>query len=356
MSSLLDFFSGKRVMITGHTGFKGSWLTFLLREYGAQVLGYSLEPSRDNYLFNTLKLQNRINHISGDIRDYQKLSVTMNNFSPDFVFHLAAQAFVKQSYVDPVETFSTNIMGAANILESVRNCESVRSFVVITSDKCYENLEQLWGYREIDLLGGRDPYSASKASVEIIYSSYARSFFSERNTLGSATARAGNVIGGGDLSPDRIIPDCIRAIQSNQNVVLRNPNSTRPWQHVLDPINGYLVLAKKLYDSPEKFQGSWNFGPTVNDLMTVQGVAEYISNNLAGKSVKIDDDKHQNYEANLLQLNCEKAQQLLKWKCNWNIERALQETVRWYKVVLANGNAEEVTREQIANFYEGKYD
>ena len=356
MSSLLDFFSGKRVMITGHTGFKGSWLTFLLREYGAQVLGYSLEPSRDNYLFNILKLQNGINHINGDVRDYQKLSVTMNNFSPDFVFHLAAQAFVKQSYVDPVETFSTNIMGAANILESVRNCESVRSFVVITSDKCYENLEQLWGYREIDLLGGRDPYSASKASVEIIYSSYARSFFSERNTLGSATARAGNVIGGGDLSPDRVIPDCIRAIQSNQNVVLRNPNSTRPWQHVLDPINGYLVLAKKLYDSPEKFQGSWNFGPTSNDLMTVQGVAEYITNNLAGKGVKIDDEKHQNYEANLLQLNCEKAQQLLKWKCNWNIERALQETVRWYKVVLANGNAEEVTREQIANFYEGKYD
>jgi CDP-glucose 4,6-dehydratase len=356
LNTLLDFFSGKKVMITGHTGFKGSWLTFLLRNQGAQVLGYSLKPNRDNYLFNALNLSNKINHISGDIRDYQKLSTAMKSFSPDFVFHLAAQAFVKQSYVDPIETYSTNIMGATNIMESVRNCESVRSFVVITSDKCYENLEQVWGYREVDLLGGRDPYSASKASVEIIYSSYARSFFSARNTLGSATARAGNVIGGGDFSPDRIIPDCIRAIQANKNVVLRNPNSTRPWQHVLDPINGYLVLAKQLYDSPDKFQGSWNFGPTTSDVMTVKSVAEYISENLAGKKIKIDVTKHENHEANLLQLNCEKAQQLLEWKCNWDIERALRETVRWYKAVLANGNAEDVTRDQISNFYEGKND
>jgi len=243
-----DIYRNKKVLITGHTGFKGTWMSLLLKEMGAKVCGFSLAPESTPNHFNLLNLESNIKHVVGDIRDLDALDRVMQDFQPEFVFHLAAQALVKESYVNPVSTFDTNIMGSVNLLEAVRKCDSVRSLVYITSDKCYENVEWIWGYRENDQLGGRDPYSASKGAAEIVFSAYARSFFSQRENLGAATTRAGNVIGGGDWAADRIIPDCIRAIQDGSPIKLRNPNATRPWQHVLEPISGYLTLGVKLYN------------------------------------------------------------------------------------------------------------
>ena len=246
MPEYLSSFKGRRVFITGHSGFKGSWLAFLLNEIGAEVFGYALPPVGKNNHFELLGLAQLIEHVEADIRDEEKLTAAMGEIQPEFVFHLAAQALVRHSYSDPKTTFETNVMGSVNLLEAVRKCESVRSLVYITSDKCYENREWLWGYRENDQLGGHDPYSASKASAEMVFSAYARSFFFDRPDLGAASARAGNVIGGGDWAVDRIIPDCIRAIESDKPIHLRNPFATRPWQHVLEPIAGYLLLAAQL--------------------------------------------------------------------------------------------------------------
>lgn len=255
MNSIMKIFKGKRVFITGHTGFKGSWLAFLLCEIGADVMGFALPPATTMNHFNLLNLDKKIKHVVGDIRDASLLSATLNKFKPEFVFHLAAQALVRPSYSEPAATFSTNVIGSVNLLDAVRLCESVRSLVYITSDKCYENVEWIWGYRENDQLGGRDPYSASKAAAEIVFSSYVRSFFEQNTSLGAASARAGNVIGGGDWALDRIIPDCIRAIEVGDPIRLRNPAATRPWQHVLEPIAGYLLLAARLYDEPKLWGG-----------------------------------------------------------------------------------------------------
>lgn len=348
---LKDSFSGKKVFITGHTGFKGSWLAFLLNEVGAEVMGFALSPTGDVNHFDLLQLDKKIRHVVGDVRDASLLARTLQEFQPEFVFHLAAQALVRPSYDDPAATFSTNVIGSVNLLDAVRQCESVRSLVYITSDKCYENVEWIWGYRENDRLGGRDPYSASKAAAEIAFSSYARSFFNDRPLLGAATTRAGNVIGGGDWAVDRIIPDCIRAIEAGEPVRLRNPNATRPWQHVLEPLSGYLLLAAHLYEEPKRWGGAWNFGPSTNEVRTVKNVAEVIVGHIGKGRVEVVESHTQVHEARLLQLNCDKAHQLLGWYPRWHVVKTLEATALWYKTVMNGGNAEAITRAQIHEFF-----
>ncbi|MCH9770699.1 MAG: CDP-glucose 4,6-dehydratase [Gammaproteobacteria bacterium] len=349
-SDVLNKFKGKRVFITGHTGFKGSWLTYLLKEVGADVCGFALKAQPQSH-FNALQLQNSIKHIEGDIRDAEFLQKSMQDHKSEYVFHLAAQALVKQSYKNPVDTFSTNVMGSTYLLDAVRHCRSVRSLVYITSDKCYENVEWTWGYRESDQLGGRDPYSASKAAAEIVFSAYLRSYFELRTDFGAATTRAGNVIGGGDWAIDRIIPDCIRAFSHDEAVTLRNPNATRPWQHVLEPISGYLLLATKLYDEPEKYSGSWNFGPAVNTVKTVEEVTREIIQQYGRGRLEIDASDQKQHEANLLQLNCDKASQLLGWFPQWSIDKTLESTALWYKHYNDGQMAESITRAQLEDYF-----
>ncbi|MBI5438638.1 MAG: CDP-glucose 4,6-dehydratase [Nitrosomonadales bacterium] len=347
----LSAFSGCRVMLTGHTGFKGSWLAFLLKEIGAEVLGYALPAEQPVSHFAALGLAKAIRHVEADVRDGARLAETMVAFQPEFVFHLAAQALVRPSYADPRATFETNVMGSVNMLDAVRRCDSVRSLVYITSDKCYENLEWVWGYRENDRLGGHDPYSASKAAAEIAFSAYARSFFAHRPELGAATARAGNVIGGGDWAADRIVPDCIRAIAAEKPVVLRNPKATRPWQHVLGPLAGYLLLAARLHEQPMAYEGAWNFGPPSSEVRTVQEVAESIVGRFGRGSVVIESASAKQHEANLLQLNCDKASQLLGWRPRWNVEQTLAATADWYKAVMDGAEASVVTHQQLRDYF-----
>jgi CDP-glucose 4,6-dehydratase len=349
-----NIYRNRKVLITGHTGFKGTWLTFLLKEMGAKICGFSLPPETTPNHFDMLDLEDNIKHVLGDIRDADALHQTMQDFQPEFVFHLAAQALVKESYTNPVSTFDTNIMGSVNLLEAVRKCDSVRSLVYITSDKCYENVEWIWGYRENDALGGHDPYSASKGAAEIVFAAYERSYFSLRDNLGSATTRAGNVIGGGDWAVDRIIPDCIRAIQNKVPIILRNPHATRPWQHVLEPINGYLALGAKLYTDPEIFTGSWNFGPSTSQIRTVEEVASSIVQSIGKGTIQIGSSNQKHHEANLLQLNCDKAHQLLDWSPIWSVEKTLNMTAEWYKVFMNRGSIEDITKAQLQDYYQGK--
>jgi len=350
-TEFLSTFAGRRVMITGHTGFKGSWLAFLLSEVGAEVLGYALAPEKPVSHFEALGLSKLIRHVEGDVRDEKKLADVMLEFQPEYVFHLAAQALVRPSYADPRATFETNVMGSVNLLEAVRKCQSVRSLVYITSDKCYENLEWEWGYRENDRLGGHDPYSASKAAAEIAFSAYARSFFASRPELGAATARAGNVIGGGDWAIDRIVPDCIRAISADKPVTLRSPNATRPWQHVLEPLAGYLLLAVRLAEQPQKYSGAWNFGPSTSEIRTVFQVADHIVKHIGRGTIVVEQSAAKHHEANLLQLNCDKANQLLGWKPRWDVEDTLTATADWYKLVMGGAEVSDVTRQQLRKFF-----
>jgi CDP-glucose 4,6-dehydratase len=354
--SELDFFSGKRVFITGHTGFKGTWLTQIMVRSGANVCGYSLPIFDDKSHFNGLGLRDAITHIEGDIRDQDGLSKAMKDFKPDIVFHLAAQALVKLAYTDPVDTYSTNVMGSLSILQAVNKCESVKSLVYVTSDKCYENVEWEWGYRETDMLGGHDPYSASKAAAEILFSSYTRSFYKNRPNLGAASVRAGNVIGGGDYSLDRIVPDCIRAIRQNKPIELRNPKSTRPWQHVLEPLSGYILLAQKLYEEPQKFAHPWNFGPGSQEPRNVGDVAQTIVGVYGRGSVKLDAVPSDFHEANLLQLNCDLANHKLNWKPRWDVDKTLKMTADWYRLVDLGSSIQEVTNNNIDDYFGGSYD
>ncbi len=351
--SYLQLFRGKRVLLTGHTGFKGSWLALLLDTLGAEVLGYALPPEYENSHFERLKLSDKIRHVEGDICDYARLDSIVREFQPEIVFHLAAQALVRRSYADPKATFDTNVSGSVNLLEAVRHCESVRSLVFVTSDKCYENVEWIWGYRETDALGGRDPYSASKGAAEIVFSSYQRSFFAHHPHLGAASVRAGNVIGGGDWAVDRIIPDCMRALQAELPICLRNPAATRPWQHVLEPISGYMLLAAKLYEAPQKYSGAWNFGPPVGATRTVEDVVRRIINSFGHGKIElpaaVTDNKQ--HEAHLLQLNSDKAHQLLQWQTRWNFEQTIDATAAWYAEVFAGSDAATVSRRQLREYF-----
>ncbi len=349
----LNIFKNKPVFITGHTGFKGSWLSFWLTELGAKVTGYALEPVQQDALFNKLFLKNSINHIIGDIRDDKKLLKSLQDTAPEFVFHLAAQSLVRKSYLEPQLTFATNVLGSVNLLEAVRQCSSVRSLVYITSDKCYVNKEWVWGYRENDELGGPDPYSASKACAEFAFKSYYLSYFKNRPNFGCGSTRAGNVIGGGDYSDDRIIPDVIRAVANNQSIKLRNPNATRPWQHVLDPLYGYIILAKKLYNQPELFNGeSWNFGPSGNSIRTVSELVNKLSVilNLKKINANMDSNNFGMPEATLLHLSIDKSKNLLQWQPKLEFDAAVQRTGEWYKKIINGGNAIDVTKQQILDF------
>jgi CDP-glucose 4,6-dehydratase len=329
------FYKGKRVLVTGHTGFKGSWLALWLHELGAEVTGLALPPSTDPSHFELIGLKNLARNIEGDIRDLPAVKHAFDITKPEIVFHLAAQAIVRDSYDDPKRTFDTNIGGTVNVLESIRHCPTVKAVVVVTSDKCYENKEWVWGYRESDPLGGHDPYSASKGAVEIVCSAYLRSFFDKKGHgphPGFATARAGNVIGGGDWAKDRIIPDCVRALSKNEPIIVRNPKATRPWQHVLDPLSGYLLMAERLWENPDKFSGVWNFGPRTSDQITVLELAErFITAWGRGSIFMSDADKNTPHEAHFLHLSIDKAVFELKWQPILDSSTSIDWTVDWYK-------------------------
>jgi CDP-glucose 4,6-dehydratase len=352
----LSFFQGKKVLITGHTGFKGSWLSLILADAGANVAGYALSPKNLSH-FNLCSIQDLIKSKTGDIRDLVGLNDFFNEFQPEIVFHLAAQAIVNESYDNPVNTIQTNVLGSVNVLEAVRNSSSVRSLVYITSDKCYENNEWPWGYRENDKLGGHDPYSASKAAAEIIFSSYSNSFFRTNESLSAASARAGNVIGGGDWSAGRIIPDCVRAIEKKISLEIRNPKSTRPWQHVLEPLSGYLTLATHLYKMDIENYGAWNFGPNTNDIYSVENVVNLFYSNI-GRNVNFTMNENSNlkkigHEAGLLQLNCDKAFSKLGWSPRWNTEKAILETASWFDEYLKKEKSMiAISRAQIKEYFD----
>ena len=351
--SYKDIYRGKRVLVIGDTGFKGSWLSLWLHDIGADVVGYALPPELDENHFNVIGLDKLIHHIDGDIRDFTALKRVFDDFQPEFLFHLAAQAIVKFSYEEPKLTFDTNVGGSVNILEAVRLTPSLRSVIYVTSDKCYKNREWLWGYRENDELGGHDPYSASKAGAEIVFSAYMDSFLNKRKGFGAASVRAGNVIGGGDWAENRVVPDCIKALRSGQPIILRNPDSTRPWQHVLEPLSGYLLLAAEMYRSSVEYSGAWNFGPRGKAIRTVQDLAKRIVEFWGEGEVqtKIKQDVTA-YEAKLLHLNCDKAYQILRWYPRWDFDRAVDETTHWYKEVISGKPALEISEQQIKTYIE----
>ncbi len=352
MNSDYGIFRNKKVLITGDTGFKGSWLSYWLHYLGAEVYGFALPPRRDIDHYVSLGLEKKICHQDGDVRDFTTVREFMETTQPEFVFHLAAQPLVRRSYLEPKLTFDTNIGGTVNVLESVRLTPSVKALTVITSDKCYRNKEWCWGYRENDELGGKDPYSASKAAAEMIFSSYRDSFFSDRAHFGAASVRAGNVIGGGDWSEDRIVPDCIRALEQNKPIVLRNPNATRPWQHVLEPLSGYLMVASRLYNSPEKVSGSYNFGPDDQTMHTVNEVADELISVWGSGEISVQKDPTNPPEAGLLHLNCDRAHGELGWYPRWGFRRSIEKTARWYKSVNEGKNAESITKQQIVEYME----
>lgn len=351
MSELLKFYEGKKVFLTGHTGFKGTWLSRILILAGAEVTGYSLEPPTNPSLFEQTKTASRMKSIIGDIRDGAKLKAALVEASPDIVLHLAAQPIVRTSYKDPVGTYESNVMGTVNILEAVRACDTVKSFVNITTDKVYLNKEWAWGYRENEELCGYDPYSNSKSCSELVTYSYRNSFFSEETSPAISTARSGNVIGGGDYATDRIIPDCIRAVEEGKEIILRNPNSTRPYQHVLECLRGYLTLAKTQYEN-KMFSGSYNFGPddescvTTGELTTL--FCEAWGNGADWKNISEENAPH---EANYLKLDCSKSKSILGWKPQWGIKKAILKIVDWNKLVLVGNSASEVTDNQIKEYF-----
>jgi CDP-glucose 4,6-dehydratase len=297
-------------------------------------------------------LDNLIHHIDGDIRNFLELKKVVDEFQPEFLFHLAAQALVKRSYEAPRLTFDTNVGGSVNILEAIRTTPSLHAVIYVTSDKCYKNKEWIWGYRENDELGGHDPYSASKAAAEMAFAAYMDSYLNERERFGAASVRAGNVIGGGDWALNRIVPDCIKALQSGQPVVLRNPTSTRPWQHVLEPLSGYLLLAAQMYSTPEKYSGPWNFGPRSGAIHTVQCLAEKIVACWGAGEVQVHIQSDAPHESQLLYLNCDKAQRMLNWHPRWDFDLTVQETTGWYKEVLAGKPALHISKRQITSYME----
>jgi CDP-glucose 4,6-dehydratase len=346
----LSIFRGSRVFVTGDTGFKGSWLSLWLSELGASVTGYALPPAGPKSHFELLGLDRVIHHIDGDLRDADALSAALRAAKPDFVFHLAAQALVRRSYLDPLTTFSTNVLGSVHLLEAVRHADSVRSLVYVTSDKCYLNKEWTWSYRETDELGGLDPYSASKAAAENVFRAYRHSYLRHRAQLGTATVRAGNVIGGGDWSPDRLVPDCIHALTEKIPIVLRNPGATRPWQFVLEPLGGYLMLADRLSRRSVELSGSWNFGPDPIGVRTVDQVARQIVKDWGAGSVQHDIDPDAHHEATLLQLSIDKARNLLGWRPIYEAGKGIRETVHWYRKIYDGQGAPDLSRAQIQSY------
>ena len=347
-------FAGKRVLITGDTGFKGSWLSLWLHDLGAEVFGYALPPDGPVSHFEQLGLRSIIDHTDGDIRDLEAVNAAFARARPEIVIHLAAQPLVRRSYRDPKETFDTNVAGGVNVLEAVRTTQTTQALMFATSDKCYRNRETNVGYAETDELGGHDPYSASKAAAEMVFSSYNDSYFRARSNFGAASARAGNVIGGGDWAEDRIIPDCIRALANGDPIRIRSPKATRPWQHVLEPLSGYLVLTARLLESPEQMTGSWNFGPDEHSTHTVGDVVESTIRHWGSGSVEVVPQDGAMHEAGLLNLNCAKAHRELEWRPQWDFPTTIDRTITWYREQNRGAAAIELTRENIRNYMEAQ--
>ena len=344
-----QFWKGRRVFITGHTGFKGGWLAFWLTEMGADVHGFSLAPETDDNLFETIKLQRRLaGHTIGDIRDANQLLNAMQSSGAEVVFHLAAQPLVRYSYRNPVETYATNVMGTINLFEAVRQCASVQAVVNITTDKCYENREWLWGYRESEPLGGEDPYSSSKACAELVSSAYRNSFFAQSD-VSMATVRAGNVIGGGDWAEDRLLPDFLRAIDNGETLTIRSPDAVRPWQHVLEPLSGYLILAQQLIEQGTPFARAWNFGPSDDDARTVEWVVKALMQLCPNNGWNIDKSA-QPHEAHQLRLDSSMAKSLLGWRPQWDLSTALRQTVDWHQSWKQGEEMQSVTQAQIQDY------
>ena len=354
-----NFWNGKKVFVTGHTGFKGGWLSTWLLGLGAEVVGYSLNPNTEPSFFDLCNLAQHMESIISDVRDKENLQSIIENKKPEIIFHLAAQPLVRQSYKDPLDTFSTNIMGTVNLFEAVRMTPSVQVIINITSDKCYRNTEPEKGYIEDDPMGGNDPYSASKGCSELITEAYKRSFFnSSERVVGIGTVRAGNVIGGGDWSQDRIIPDAIKSILGRHPLIIRNPQAVRPWQHVMEPIAGYLKLASYLYTDKEKWGGGWNFGPANNQDIGVEKLADMIFKIWGDGKWTTTGTLNAPKETGILRLDSLKARQLLGWFTHLSIEEAVELTVEWYRTSLSNLNAKDtynLTLEQIMN-YQSKLD
>jgi CDP-glucose 4,6-dehydratase len=349
-----DFWRGKRILVTGHTGFKGSWLCLWLQRCGASVCGYSLDPPTQPNLFDAAQVGNGMTSITGDVRDLEHLKAAITKHQLEIVIHMAAQSLVRHSYSNPVETYATNVMGTVNMLEAVRQTDSVKVVLIITSDKCYENKEWLWGYRENDPMGGHDPYSSSKGCAELIATAYRKSYFSNADNLcrnvAVASTRAGNVVGGGDWAPDRLIPDIMNAFMENQPVNIRYPNAIRPWQHALEPLRGYLRLAEKLWHHGNKFAGAWNFGPNDEDSRPVSWIANYLSN-LWGGSARWELDSAQHpHEATYLKLDCSKAKSLLNWAPKLTLPTTLEWIVEWYRAYLQKKDMREVTETEISRY------
>jgi CDP-glucose 4,6-dehydratase len=350
-----EFWAGKKVFLTGHTGFKGSWASILLNGLGAKVFGYSLEAPSTPSLFEAASLKKIVEGVTADIRDVERLTYEMNKASPEIVIHMAAQPLVRLSYTSPVDTFSTNIMGTVNVLEAVRLSNSVKAFLNITTDKCYSNNEWDWGYRETDILGGIDPYSSSKTCSEIVTTSYRESFFEkisdERFKVAIASARAGNVIGGGDWATDRLIPDIIRAFESGETVKIRNPNSIRPWQFVLEPLSGYLNLIEKMYEEKNLYSSAWNFGPAIEDAIPVLSIVKKIADRWPGDvNWTCEAEDNGKSETTFLKLDTSKARANLGWKAKLNIDSAIEMTCDWHKAFRDGKNMFEFSKSQIAKF------
>ena len=351
-----QFWVGKKVFVTGHTGFKGSWLCLWLQQMGAEVTGYALQTPTQPSLFEVAGVAHGMRSIIGDIRDGAALAVAMQNATADIVIHMAAQPLVRYSYVDPVETYSTNVMGTVYLLEAVRQTKSVRAVVNVTSDKCYENKEWVWGYRENEAMGGFDPYSNSKGCAELVTAAYRSSFFNPakyaEHQVALASGRAGNVIGGGDWAADRLVPDILRAISENRPVVIRNPHAIRPWQHVLEPLSGYLQLAQKLYEEGAAYAEGWNFGPDDEDAKSVQWIVEQLTRQWGeGAGWKLDQADHP-HEAHYLKLDCSKAKLHLDWRPRWTLAQALENIIAWHKVHQRGDDMREFSLRQIATFQE----
>jgi CDP-glucose 4,6-dehydratase len=335
MEGFDNVYTGKPVLVTGHTGFKGSWLSIWLNELGANVIGYALDPNTENDNFVLSGVGNKIVDIRGDIRDTDKLKDVFTQYKPEIVFHLAAQPLVRLSYSIPVETYVVNVMGTINVLEAIRTTESVRTGIMITTDKCYENKEQICGYREVDPLGGYDPYSSSKACAELAINSWRSSFFNpkdyNRHKKAIASVRAGNVIGGGDWALDRLVPDCIRALERKEPIEIRNPEAIRPWQHVLEPLHGYLMLGEKMIKNPSSFNEAWNFGPNQESLITVKELVKFIVDAYGKGTNSMGVFGDEIHETGILNLDSSKAALKLGWKPKFSIEKNIKMTIDWYK-------------------------
>jgi CDP-glucose 4,6-dehydratase len=349
-----DFWGGKRVLITGHTGFKGGWLSLWLQSMGAQVTGYALPPPTTPSFFDLARVSDGMISVIGDIRDLDGVRRVMATEAPELVFHLAAQPLVRYSYQNPIETYATNVLGTAHVLQMTRETASVKAVVVVTSDKCYENQEWVWGYRESDPMGGYDPYSSSKGCAELITAAYRRSYCSApqqgQPVLGIASVRAGNVIGGGDWAEDRLVPDSIRAFKAGRPLEIRNPRAVRPWQHVLEPLYGYLQLARRLYAEPQSWGEAWNFGPNDDDAKPVSWIVGRISELWGeGASWRAADGQHP-HEAHYLKLDISKAKSRLDWSPRWDLERTLESTVEWYKAHAANKDMRDFSMAQIRSY------